>query len=71
MGLYRLPTDISSEIYYNGKNKTTYPGTDTQKDRVVFRFSVSILTISLKFIKLPYVYTFNNSPYIICKNKAE
>ena len=63
------PTDISSEIYYNGKIKLHIPGTDTQKDEVVFGSGINP-AISLKDYETPYVYTFNNSPYIVARIRA-
>jgi len=63
------PTDISSEIYYNGKIKLHVIGTDPQKDESIFGSSVHP-SISLSAYETPYVYSFHHSPYIIARIRA-
>ncbi|MCB9054230.1 MAG: prolyl oligopeptidase family serine peptidase [Chitinophagales bacterium] len=63
------PTDISSEIYYNGKIKLHITGTDPLNDETIFGTNLNP-SISLKDYETPYVYSFNNSPYIIARIRA-
>lgn len=63
------PTSISSEIYYNGKIKIHIPGTDAATDEAVFGTGINS-QIALKDYETPYVYSFNNSPYIIARIRA-
>lgn len=63
------PTDISSEIYYNGKIKLHITGTDPQKDEAIFGTNI-IPSITFSEYETPYVYSFNNSPYIVARIRA-
>lgn len=63
------PTNISSEIYYNGKIKKHITGTDPQKDIIIFGADVNA-SIALKEYETPYVFSFKNSPYIIARIRA-
>ncbi|MBI1344629.1 MAG: prolyl oligopeptidase family serine peptidase [Terrimonas sp.] len=63
------PTEISSEIYYNGKIKLHITGTDPEQDEVLFGTGVNP-DITLKDYETPYVYSFTNSPYIIARIRS-
>lgn len=63
------PTNISSEVYYNGKIKLHITGTDPQADEAIFGTGVHE-NIQLKDYETPYVYSFNNSPFIIARIRA-
>ncbi len=63
------PTSISSEIYYNGKIKLHITGTDPLQDEVIFGAGVNP-AIGLKDYETPYIYSFNNSPYLIARIRA-
>ncbi len=63
------PTTISDEIYYNGRIKLHITGTDPQKDEEIFGSNVNP-SITLSEYETPYVYSFNNSPYIIARIRA-
>ncbi len=63
------PTTSGSEIYYNGKIKLYGIGTNPQKDESIFGININT-AITLKDYETPYVYSFNNSPYIIARIRA-
>ena len=63
------PSEIKSEIYFNGKIKLHILGTDPIKDEEIFGKGVNP-KISLKDYETPYVYSFNNSPYILARIRA-
>lgn len=62
-------TNISSEIYYNGKIKIHIPSTEAVSDEAVFGTGINS-KIALKDYETPYVYSFKNSPYIIARIRA-
>lgn len=63
------PATVSSEKYYNGKIKLHITGADPNSDETVFGVNINE-GIRLKDYETPYVYSFNNSPYIIARIRA-
>lgn len=63
------PSNISSEKYYNGKIKLHLTGTDPANDEVVFGSNVNP-AIHLSAYETPYIYSFNNSPYLVARVRA-
>ena len=63
------PTEKHSEKYYNGKIKLHILGKKAKEDVAVFGSGLND-NIPLKDIETPYVYSFNNSPYIIARLRA-
>ena len=63
------PTNISDEIYYNGKIKLHITGNDPQNDEAIFGSNINA-SITLSEFETPYVYSFNHSPYIVARIRA-
>jgi len=63
------PTSISSEKYYNGKIKLHLLGDQQQHDEAVFGIGLNP-SVQLKNYETPYIYSFNNSGYLIARIRA-
>ena len=63
------PTNTSSEKYYNGKIKLHLIGSDPAKDEAVFGSNVNP-AIQLSSYETPYIYSFNNSPFLVARIRA-
>lgn len=63
------PTPVSHERYYRGTIRMHKVGTEARNDKPIFGFGVQS-GISLQPHETPYVYTFQNSPYVIARIRA-